>query len=94
MPKPKKVDKSISKPEPGRAAPDSLLGGPVEGYEGKYWHVKEGDNRPAGYLMSGAGIRVPYTLHIPTWSVCSYIKVYMTLVNGKKIVVWERYRDL
>ena len=94
MPKPKKISRSIPKPESNLAALDSLLGEPVEGYEGKYWHVKEGDNRPAGYLMSGAGIKVPRTLHIPTGSECSYIKAYLTLVSGKKIEAWERYRDL
>lgn len=73
---------------------DTLLGEPVAGYEGKYWHTIPEDPTPAGFIVSGNSIRVPRTIHLPTGSPCSYIKVFVTLKDGKEIPVWVKHQDL
>lgn len=73
---------------------DSLLGDSIEGCEGMYWHVKEDDKTKAGFWLSGAGVKVPKTIHIPTGSKQSYIKVNLTLIDGKKIEAWKIYKDV
>lgn len=73
---------------------DSLLGDPLPGYEEKYWQVLPDDPTEAGYFLSGNNIKVPKTVHIPTGSKVSYVKVYVYLTGGEKIEVWEKYQDL
>ena len=73
---------------------DSLLGDPLPGYEQKYWQVLADDPTEAGFLLSGNNIKIPKTLHIPTGSAVSYIKVYIYLTSGEKMAVWEKYQDL
>jgi len=73
---------------------DSLLGEPLPGYEGKYWQVIPADTTEAGFHISGNNIKLPKTIHIPTGSKVSYIKVYVYLTGGEKIAVWEKYQDL
>ena len=73
---------------------NSLLGKPIEGYEGKYWHVQEDDKHPTGFMMSGAGVKIPRCMHIPTGSKWSYIKVYLTLVDGRKIAAWKKHEEV
>lgn len=67
---------------------DTLLGLPVEGYEGIYWHVKEGDTTACGIIRSGAGVSIPCTTHIPTGDTKSYRKVFKVM-DGVKTPVWE-----
>ena len=73
---------------------DNLIGPEMPGYEGKYWQPVTGDNTAAGFWLSGAGIRVPKTIHIPTGSTISYRKILLVLADGSKIPAWEKHADL
>lgn len=73
---------------------DTLLGEEVEGSNGEYFHCQEGDTREAGFLTSGTGVRIPKTMHIPTGSKWSYVKVYQTLTDGSKRVVWKKWKEV
>lgn len=70
------------------------LGEPLEGYEGKYFKVLPDDETEAGYWLSGTGVKILCTIHIPTGATCSYKKVHLTLQSGEKIEVWEKHEDL
>src|SRR5260370_885596 len=67
---------------------DTLLGSPVAGFEGRYWHLIAGDETRAGFTRSG----VPHTRHLPTGSEVWYRKVFAA-VNGREIAVWEKCPD-
>ena len=67
---------------------DSLIGLPLEGYEGKYWTVLPDDLTPSGFWLSGNNIRIPKTIHIPTGSNVSYKKSQI-LLDDKKTDIWE-----
>ena len=73
--------------------PDSLLGLPVSGYEGKYWHVLPNCQHEAGFISNPNNIRIPKTIHVPTGSTCSYIKILATLADGSQLPVWIKYHD-
>ena len=97
LPSPTEAEVAETSPVPGKLIlpnKDTLLGSPVVGYEGKYWHVLENDPTLVGYFISGNNLRVPKTMHIPTGSKMSYIKVWVYLKGGAKLAVWEKYQDL
>ena len=97
LPSPTEAEVAAASPFPTKLAlpnKDTLLGSPVIGYEGKYWHVLENDPTLVGYFISGNNLRVPKTMHIPTGSKMSYIKVWVYLKGGAKLAVWEKYQDL
>jgi len=97
LPSPTEAEVATASPFPTKLAlpnKDTLLGSPVVGYEGKYWHVLENDPTLVGYFISGNNLRVPKTMHIPTGSKMSYIKVWVYLKGGAKLAVWEKYQDL
>ncbi len=73
---------------------DSRLGPPLEGYEGKYWTTLPSDTTPSGFWRSGAGIDVPRTIHTPTGSKQSYIKITVILASGKRVEVWKVHEQL
>ena len=97
LPSPTEAEVAAASPFPSKLTlpnKDTLLGLPVAGYEGKYWHVLENDPTLVGYFISGNNLRVPKTMHIPTGSKMSYIKVWVYLKGGAKLAVWEKYQDL
>ena len=72
---------------------DTLLGPPVAGYEGKYWHALPDCQHEAGFLTNPNNIRIPKTIHVPTGATCSYIKILATLADGSQLPVWTKYHD-
>lgn len=72
---------------------DSLLGPSVTGYEDRYWHSLPNCPHEAGFLLSGNNIRIPRTIHVPTGSQCSYIKILAILADGSQLPVWIKYDD-
>ncbi len=79
---------ALSKPLTQVPYLDTLLGKPVEGYEEIYWHSLINDSTETGIITSGAGVRIPTTVHIPTGDTRSYRKVWKQ-INGVKTSVWE-----
>lgn len=84
----KLIQEAMSKPEIKVLPIDDLRGEPVEGYEDTYWYTIPEDKTPCGILVSGTGVRIPSTTHIPTGSSVSYRKVYKN-INGVDTPVWE-----
>jgi hypothetical protein len=82
------IQEALSKPMVKVLTLDTLLGEPIEGYEGIYWATLPDDLTETGLIKSGNGVIVPCTTHIPTGSKTSYRKVFK-VIGGKKIPVWE-----
>lgn len=82
------IREALSKPIIQVPPLNSLLGELIETDEGFYYKVLPEDSTECGLITSGAGVRIPKTVHIPTGSNVSYRKVFKVL-DGKKTPVWE-----
>lgn len=92
-----KIPPPNATPSPSAITPslkDSLLGLPLPGYEGKYWQVNPLDTTPSGFWRSGTGVEIPRTIHIPTGSRLSFIKIHVTLGSGERVEVWKVHEQL
>lgn len=70
---------------------DSLIGEPHPHDPGRYFYPIEGDETEVGYMLSGTGVRVWKTIHIPTGSEWAYRKINLITSSGNREVVWEKF---